>query len=208
MCARINKGYSVFDRYYTKTDASSLYAAALILNPTYNTHYIKDNWETKWVKPALKSVEKLWETYREEAHGPLITLSYDGLTSRPLTKKPLEKELDVFDQIAHGLKKHTRPSSQDEYQDYQRFDSYDLGKTTALQWWSQEQHRKRWPRLSLMALDILSIPPMSDEPERVFSGARRTISWERMRLGGPMIEATECLKHWKRSGILNKILSS
>ena len=128
------------------------------------------------MKPALKSVEKLWEKYREEVHGPLISLSYDGLASRPSSKKPLEKEVDVFDQIAHGLKKHIRPSSQDEYQDYQRFDSYDLGKTTALQWWSQEQHRKHWPRLSLMALDILSIPPISDEPERVFSGARCTIS--------------------------------
>jgi hypothetical protein len=26
-----------------------------------------------------------------------------------------------------------------------------------------------------IAIDILSIPPMSDEPERVFSGARRTV---------------------------------
>ena len=59
-----------------------------------------------------------------------------------------------------------------------------------------------------MALDILSIPAISDEPERVFSGARCTISWERMSLGEETIKATECLKHWKRSGILNKILSS
>ena len=59
-----------------------------------------------------------------------------------------------------------------------------------------------------MALDILSVLAMSDELERVFSGARRTISWERMSLGAPMIEATDCLKHWKRSGILNEILSS
>ena len=59
-----------------------------------------------------------------------------------------------------------------------------------------------------MAFDILSIPAMSDEPERVFSGARRTISWERMSLSEETIEAIECLKHWKRSGILNKIFSS
>jgi hypothetical protein len=134
----------------------------------------------------------------------LISLSY----SPSSTKKLPEKELDVFDQIAQGLKKHTRPSSEDEYQDYTCLEPYDLGKTTALQWWSQDQHRKRWPRLSLMALDILSVPAMSDEPERVFSGARRTISWERMSLGADTIEETECLKHWKRSGILNKILSS
>ena len=46
-----------------------------------------------------------------------------------------------------------------------------------------------------MAIDILLIPAMSDKPERVFSGARRTISWERMSLGVDTVEATECLKH-------------
>jgi hypothetical protein len=46
-----------------------------------------------------------------------------------------------------------------------------------------------------MALDILSILAMSDELERVFSGACRTISWEWMSLGANTIEETECLKH-------------
>ena len=54
-----------------------------------------------------------------------------------------------------------------------------------------------------MAIDIFSIPAMSDEPERVFLGARRTITWDRAQLAPKTIEKTECLKHWKRSGILN-----
>ena len=36
---------------------------------------------------------------------------------------------------------------------------------------------------------------MSDEPERVFSGARRTISWERGQLNPKTVKITECLKH-------------
>ena len=54
-----------------------------------------------------------------------------------------------------------------------------------------------------MAIDILSIPLMSDEPERVFSGARRTVSWDRGQIEAETIEMRECLKHWKRSGILD-----
>jgi hypothetical protein len=46
-----------------------------------------------------------------------------------------------------------------------------------------------------MALDILSIPAMSDELERVFSGACRTISWERSQLDVQTLECIECLKH-------------
>jgi hypothetical protein len=51
-----------------------------------------------------------------------------------------------------------------------------------------------------MAIDILLIPPISDEPERVFSGARRTVSWDRGQTEAETIELMECLRHWKRSG--------
>ena len=47
-----------------------------------------------------------------------------------------------------------------------------------------------------MALDILSIPAMSADPERLFSGAKLTISDRRARLGIETIQALECLKSW------------
>jgi hypothetical protein len=56
-----------------------------------------------------------------------------------------------------------------------------------------------------MAVDVLSIPAMSAEPERVFSGARRTISWERMQLGEETIERLECLKSWIRTRLCENI---
>jgi len=54
-----------------------------------------------------------------------------------------------------------------------------------------------------MAINILLIPAISDKPERVFLGARCIILWERAQLGAKNIERVECLKHWKRSGIIN-----
>ena len=59
------------------------------------------------MKPTLKKVKDLWETYREQALTPLIL--YD--------KTPKEQELDVFNQIAQKLGKYTWLASQDEYQD-------------------------------------------------------------------------------------------
>ena len=47
-----------------------------------------------------------------------------------------------------------------------------------------------------MALDILSIPAMSAEPERLFSGAKITITDRRNKLGIESIQAIECLKSW------------
>jgi len=145
----------------------------------------------------LKKVKDLWETYREQAPTPLVSQSYD--------KAPEEQELDVFDQIAQKLGKYARPASQDEYEDYIHGEPYDIGKMPALKWWCQDSQRKRWPRLSYIAIDILSIPAMSDELERVFSGARRTVSWDRGQIEAETLEQVECLKHWKRSGISNEV---
>lgn len=121
-------------------------------------------------------------------------------------KAPLEpeRELDAFDKIAKKLGSYTRPASQDEFEDYCSGELYNIGKLPALKWWCHKEQRKRWPRLSYMAIDILSIPAMSDEPERVFSGARRTVSWDRAQMEAETLEIVECLKHWKRSGILNE----
>jgi hAT family C-terminal dimerisation region len=47
-----------------------------------------------------------------------------------------------------------------------------------------------------MALDLLSIPAMSAEPERLFSAAKISITDRRNRLGIQSIEALECLKSW------------
>jgi hypothetical protein len=52
-----------------------------------------------------------------------------------------------------------------------------------------------------MAIDILSIPAISNEPEQVFSGAHHIISWERTQLSAKNIKRTEYLKYWQKSGI-------
>jgi hypothetical protein len=46
-----------------------------------------------------------------------------------------------------------------------------------------------------MAIDILLIPLISNKPERVFSGARRIVSWDRGQMELETIEIRECLKH-------------
>jgi hAT family C-terminal dimerisation region len=190
----------IFIKYYVKANSSALYAAALILRPNYNIQYIKENCDASSVSSILEMVEKLWETYRDKNANLVSVLS------NTIEERLPERELDMFDQIAQGLKKYSRPSSQDEYRDYTCMELYDIREVTALEWWSQDRQRKRWPRLSLMAFDILSVPAMSDEAERVFSEARRTISWDRSQLSPETIEAVECLKHWKQNGILNEIL--
>jgi hypothetical protein len=72
--------------------------------------------------------------------------------------------------------------------------------TTPLQWWCSEDVGTAYPRLSRMAIDILSVPAVSAEPERTFSGARRTARWDRLRLLFESIEKIECIGNWLREG--------
>ena len=92
-CSRIKRGWEVFDKYYSKTDESPLYAAALILHPNRRTKYIRANQKTKWQKPILKRVKELWESYREEAHSLLISSPYEK-------KPPQDQDLNKFNRIA------------------------------------------------------------------------------------------------------------
>ena len=52
-----------------------------------------------------------------------------------------------------------------------------------------------------MAFDLLSIPAMSAEVERVFSDTRLTISPQRTRLGADIVEAEECEQAWLKAGL-------
>ena len=55
--------------------------------------------------------------------------------------------------------------------------------------------------LTKMALNIYAIPPMSSEPERIFSGSKHTISDERGSLKPDTIEALEICKCLMRIGV-------
>jgi len=87
-------------------------------------------------------------------------------------------------------------SNQDEFERFVNAEPVSIGSSSTLAWWLQESQQTSFPSLSKLAINVFSIPSMSTEPERVFSGARITISWDRTQLGSKMVEYSECLKSW------------
>jgi hypothetical protein len=83
----------------------------------------------------------------------------------------------------------------DEYKEYNR--TKPAPAPNALHWW--RDHAQKWPNMAQMAFDLLSIPAMSAECERVFSQTKLLITGQRNRLGDRVIEAVECLKHWYKA---------
>ena len=57
-------------------------------------------------------------------------------------------------------------------------------------------HENEYPSLARMAFDIISIPAMSAECERVFSSTKLLLTDRRARMKEDIIEASECLRAW------------
>lgn len=163
-------------------DEVPAYLGALLLHPNRRLHYIKNNWKKSWVKDLQPKVKAFWEEHYKD-HVP-----------------PIEEEMGDDIESKFALWNRNQKSlvqSKDEYSSFISSGCVRI-KGPAYKWWLQPEQQSTYPNLARMAVDLLSIPSMSAEPERVFSGARRTISWERMRLGSRVIEHTECLKSFQR----------
>jgi len=66
----------------------------------------------------------------------------------------------------------------------------------------QDVQKERWPQLSQWALEILSIPAMSDKPERIFSSSHHTVSWDKTAINAESLEMLECGRDWKKGDLL------
>jgi hypothetical protein len=207
MAPRLQRAEKKLAKYIKKLDDSPYYLAARVLDPECRTAFLKDQNDCMTVEGEKKLfiVRKLWERFREK-----VILSGSTITTEKTQKPPLESKenLSAFHKarLQHRLK-HTRPQSLDEFDNYINENPIPLDSwTTAIQWWNQPLQQTRFPRLSQLAIEVLSIPGMSDKPERVFSGSRRRVPWDRTKTSAQLLEALECAKDWTVQGILGILL--
>ena len=93
----------------------------------------------------------------------------------------------------HGSVWETLPAiEQDEYETY--ISSRPVACDHPLEWWRANQ--SIYPKLAQMAFDLLSIPAMSAECERVFSQAKLALGQQQNRMTEDTLEAIQCLKNW------------
>ena len=66
-----------------------------------------------------------------------------------------------------------------------------------LEWWKKQQIK--YPVLSIIARDVLTVPMSTVASEVAFSAGRRVVSKKRCNLSSQVIEAVVCLKDWSLS---------
>jgi hypothetical protein len=175
-------GWEKLTKYYKKTDETPVYVAGLVLNPSFKWEYILKNWNKDWHEGAKKQMEQLWAMYK-----PSSTV----LT--PLQEAPAPPKSGFLQYLNQQMAPEAVVLG-DEYKSYCAQPCINV--RDARKWWLEDTQQKLYPNLSKLALDILSIPAMSAEVERLFSATKLTITDLRTKLGLNVVEALLCLKSW------------
>ena len=199
----INNCWKVIDKYYQLTDqVPNIYFTATVLNPTLRLQYFESRWTTRPLKAALDKHKKTMTTNwkRDYSNLPVVTttaVSYSIPGKRTVIEAFLDRskqQATVDELIAYLRDPMTRVRASESF-------SFDLFK-----WW--DDHSVQYPTLSQMAFDVLSIPAMSAECERVFSGAGALVTHRKKRMREDIIEAIECLRSWWRQDIISQVTDS
>ena len=196
----INLAIIKLEEYYALLDDSAVAVASLVLNPRHKWKYLERKWtgpkEKGWLRSSKTRVQALW-------------LSYSGILS-PSTGTVFnpchsyrEKEFDILEEFMAPDPDEIQVENNDEYERYCKTSTVDCG-FNLIEWWTVQQIE--YPRLSRMALNLLSIPAMADECERVFSNAKILITDRRNKLTVDSIESNECLRAWYTLPILKGLL--
>ncbi len=186
MVDRIMTSWYKFDDYYMRTDDTPVYAAAILLHPSLRRAHLQEAWkdQAQYIAPAIEAVRKLWDDFK------------------PQQEPEIEEDLSAYE--AYKKRIYQKPSCHDEFTRFIEGPTLPIGASSALSWWLEPTQQTSYPSLYRLAINTFSIPAMSAEAERVFSGARRTVSWDRSRLSAQIVEYTECLKHWIKNGLLDQ----
>lgn len=201
MVHAIEMGWFILNKYYTLTELVPAYAATILLDPRNRAHYIQQNWPAEWYPAAIDQATRLWE--EEYKTDPSVASSGDQMDVDVPVRK--DKRQNPLGKYLEKLQVPRRPMTYgDDLTVFMNEPTTDIGDLKPLQWWCLPEHRQRYPRLHRMAIDIFSIPPSSAEPERTFSGARRTQSWDRLRMTAATLERLECIGNWLRNGHIKR----
>ncbi|KAM3446825.1 hypothetical protein NHJ6243_010206 [Beauveria neobassiana] len=198
MVNSIYMGWWVLAKYYEDSDTNPIYVTALLLHPEKRRRYIDRHWPEEWRAGPVAAARQLWAKYKNR---PLVAAC---------ALQPPKERLDMspYERLKQSMSVLDEPGDEDEFEKFINAPPRQVMSRTPLEWWCREEQRMEYPRLHQMAIDILSVPAMSDDPERVFSCARRTISWDRARLTPETVERTQCLGSWVKNDLIRKVYVS
>ncbi|KAM4055436.1 ribonuclease H-like protein [Hirsutella rhossiliensis] len=197
----VELGWKKLHKYYSRL-TSAAYVGAVVFNPAKSGAFSINS-----------KLLEIWEKYRERDVDNEILATSDEASmdyiERRLARTVAAPPFNQGSFGASGARKSnrkTKPSTAGATGDdkYARYCAEDVVnsrhyRSRPIDWW--KINRSRYPRLSLMAVDMLTIPSTSAESERTFSSAGRMTAPLRSRLRREIVAMAQCIRSWSKAGI-------
>jgi hypothetical protein len=178
--------------YLEKLLTVPVYYAATALHPRYKT-YFKVFWRNKHTQLSYM-----------HARFQLLWSEYKPTRETTLTAAARKAPISSFDEAIDSALDNDNENiiEEDELESWLRepmwtSDQYKEG-CTAVQYWRQLQ--PKYPNLSQLALDVLTIPASSADCERLFSETGDIMEPQRRKLGSQLLAALVCIQRWDSAG--------
>ena len=188
--AAINLGWKKLNKYYTLSDDTTAYRAAIYLNPRFKMAWFERKWSSihpAWVHDVRRVMEDQYKRYERLYPQPTAE---DSLFTLP------HKELSEFQAYNFITPTASRLSELERYTGEPV-----TSEVNIIHWWRDNQ--SRFPILFHMAMDHLAAPATTAEDEREFSRADDVINNDCPRLLDTTAESRQCIRSWVTAGIVD-----
>jgi hypothetical protein len=183
----VNLAWSKLSTYYELSDETFAYRLAIVMNPYYRYDWFDEHWSKRApheVRELKKRTQELFEEYRSAACPIPDAQPQEG-----------QRELSRYEEF-NKIKKRKKVKSESE-----RYLTTDIEEVSdVLAWW--RAHQATYPVLSQMAFDILAVPAMSAEVERLFSSAGHVVTERGARTLPDLAEDNQLLRAWLKEGLI------
>lgn len=203
----VNCAYAKLIKYFSLTDKTPIYRAAIVLHPAYKFDYFEQEWagHKDWIKRCRRDVKELFQEYEERYKESEDEEEDEPVApARSVHKKRRDSDSSSSGEdgfIQHGIltNEYRSRKRQKVVSELERFTERTPTKAeqkivNPLEYLKGMKYN--YPILFRMAMDIFSIPAMSAECEREFSSADDIVTADRNRLDDTTIECLELQKSW------------
>jgi len=207
---QVNLAWMKLNEYYNRLWPVA-YIGAVVLHPCFGWPAIRYHWEGHeqarcWEADYSARLAALWKdeyantaiscsTVATATTGRAAVSGYDAFLTQTLGKHKRR----LLNTAAPYLSESPAADEFDRY--FQTFTpADDKYQFAPLLWWKENE--MKYPNLSRMASDLLSIPSMSAETERSFSSAGKMVSPLRTRLDRHTIGMAQSMRSWSREGVI------
>ncbi|ESK81374.1 hat family dimerization domain-containing protein [Moniliophthora roreri MCA 2997] len=191
----LTAGIEVIEKYYNLTSNSGVHILAMVLDPASKLSYFREHWSEDEQKEVDTYLRKVFRKRHEKLNATQDSSTMGHSSTQRRRKHLVDHDSDDESQQSSMPATATNIEAWEvEYNKWVQTPTEDIDdEASRVEWWGANS-KCIGPTWTSIARDILPIMASSVSSERAFSAGGLTITDQRNRLHGDVVEALQILK--------------